>query len=131
MPLRSHIDHDRRVVFVYAEGLLTDTEMLNYQRNVWSAPAVTGYDELIDMTTVTDVEPYSPDGIKQLATGAARTDSQTLSQRLAIVAPHDLAFGLARMYQAYREASPAATKQVVVFRDRAAALQWLGLDESD
>ena len=131
MPLKTRIDHDRRVVIVYGEGLLTDAEILDYQRTVWSDPAVTGYNELVDMTKVTDVRPYSPSGIKQFAIGVARTDAQTLSERLAIVAPNDLAFGLARMYQAYREISPAATKQVAVFRDRASALQWLGLEESD
>ncbi|HUI27625.1 MAG TPA: hypothetical protein VL403_16195 [Candidatus Kryptonia bacterium] len=105
--------------------------MLDYQRTVWSDPAVTGYNELVDMTTVTDVQPYSPSEIKQFAILAARMDAMTLSSRLAIVAPDDFAFGLGRMYQAYREVSPAATKQVAVLRDRASALQWLGLNELD
>lgn len=45
--------------------------------------------------------------------------------RAAIVAPQDLAFGLGRMYDTYRELSGRSTRQVAVFGSMAEALQWL------
>ena len=46
--------------------------------------------------------------------------------KIAVVAPKDLSFGLARMYEAYSDNVPS---DFVVFRAVDAALAWLGLPE--
>jgi len=58
---------------------------------------------------------------------SAEMDKPGSSLRLAIVAPGDFAFGLGRMYSAYREMNAQSTKQVAVLRALPRALGWLGL----
>src|SRR5262249_8679936 len=129
MPIEHRIDHERRVVFAKGQGRFTDQDVFNYQLGVWSDPSIQGYDELIDMTNVHDIEQTSPERIRQLAQESAQMDQPERHSRFAIVAPQDIAFGLGRMYQAFRELNPASTKKVGVFRSLAEALKWLGVED--
>ncbi len=45
--------------------------------------------------------------------------------RRAIVADKDITFGMARMYEVFREDAP---EEIKLFRDIAEARRWLGLD---
>jgi len=71
------------------------------------------------------VEYGSPWKVREMAGMAAAMDAVGPPTRLAIVAESDLHFGLARMYQAFREANPKSTREVRAFRDYAEALRWL------
>jgi len=46
--------------------------------------------------------------------------------RLAFILTTPLAFGLGRMYEAYRSLVPGGVKEARVFKDRQAALEWIG-----
>jgi hypothetical protein len=127
MPIEFYVDHERRTVFAKGRGVLTNDELVNYQQQVWSRPEVAGFDELMDMSVVKEIGGLSTAGVQELADLSAAMDRTDVATRFAVVAPDDLAFGLARMYGAYRETSPHSTKQVAVFRTRADALRWLGL----
>jgi hypothetical protein len=129
MPIEYVIDHARRLVHARGTGLFTGADMFNYQREVWSQPAVAGYDELVDMTDVKEIAAPAPAGprMKQLASEAAAQDPPTSAGKFAIVAPNPLAFGLGRAYQTYRELDPRSKKQVRVFRTMAEALSFLGI----
>jgi hypothetical protein len=129
MPFEYRIDHGCRIVLTEGRGTVTDPEVFAYQRDVWSSPDLAGYDELIDMSGVMQIVLPTAERVRQLADLAAAMDVSTAPARLAIVAPDDYAFGLGRMYSAFRETNPQSTKQVAVFRSRANALQWLGLRE--
>src|SRR5262249_19106937 len=129
MPLEHRIDHHRRIVFTRASGTLTDHELFAYQREVWSRPEVSGYDELVDMTDVEHVADASPTGMVRLATLSAGMAVHAPATRFAIVAPRDFEFGLGRMYGAHREMDSRSTKRVGVFRTRPEALEWLGLSQ--
>jgi hypothetical protein len=124
--LAYEIDHTHRIVRVKAEALLTAEEMFAYQREVWSRLDVAGYDELIDVSGVERIVGPSPTRIAELADLSARMDSQASPSRLAIVVPDDFAFGLGRMYQAYRATNPSSRKEVAVFRSPVEAVRWLG-----
>jgi hypothetical protein len=128
MPLEYRIDQERRVVFVTATGLLADEEVFGYQREVWSRSDVAGFDEVIDMGAVEDLVGSSGDRVKALADLASTMDVPGASSRLAIVAPQDFAYGLARMFETYRSMSQRGSKVVSVFRSMQAALDWLGLE---
>jgi hypothetical protein len=128
MPLEHRIDHRLRLVLTRAIGTLTDDEVFGYQREVWSRPDVAGYDELVDMSDVGHVAVPSADRIVQLASLSASMDARTPASRFAIVAPRDFEFALGRMYEAHRELDSRGTKRVGVFRSRAEALAWLGLE---
>jgi hypothetical protein len=125
MPIDYRIDHERRLVLATAHDAITEDDLMGYQQTAWSDPAVAGYGELVDMSTVLDIETPSVSGIRRLAALSTRMDAAQGESRFAIVAPGDLAFGLARMYQVYRELEGGGRKQVCVFRTREDALAWL------
>ena len=125
MPIEYTIDHTRRLVAATARGTLTGEDIFGYQKDVWSRPEVSGYDELMDMTDVEKIDLRTVDRIKQLAELSASMDTTAAQSRFAIVAPGDYAFGLGRMYESYRRLEGRSTKQVGVFRSHAEAMAFL------
>lgn len=130
MPIEYSIDPSRRLVAARGLGVLTSEDVFGYQREVWSRPDVVGYDELMDMAEVTRVDVPDPpgDGFRALAGESAASDAPAKPTKFAIVAAENFAFGLARMYQAYRELEPRSTKEVKVFRTMSEALAFLGIE---
>lgn len=128
MPIEHRIDHQRRLVMARVFGKLGPHEMVQYQRTVWSAPEIASYDELVDMTDVEEIPMVSPGQMQMLATVSATMDPPATCAKFAIVAPSDLAFGLGRMYQAFRGLQTEGTKEVRVFRTEAEALAYLGIE---
>ena len=127
MPLAYRIDHDARIVLAVGSGIVTHADVFAYQTEVWSRPEVAGYDELVDMSLVTDVV-ASGDGARDLAALSATMDDKDTTSRFAIVAQTDIAFGLGRMYQTYRALDRRSTKEVGVFRTMREALAFLRRD---
>lgn len=130
MPIEYRVDHERRVILSRIHGTLTDEDAFGYQAALGSQPDLAGYDELADMTDVVEIVLPSPDRVRDLAWFSATMDRPDRPSRIAIVAPTDLAFGLGRMYEAYRSAHPGSNRNVGVFRTRSEALAFLGLVES-
>jgi hypothetical protein len=60
----------------------------------------------------------------------ARIDVFSAKSRRAFFAPSLLAFGMSRMFIAFREGS-GGQEQMKVFSDRKEALQWLGISLFD
>ena len=129
MPFDYRLDPGCQVLLTRGRGTITDHDVFAYQREVGARPDLAACDELIDMSSVEQIASPLAERVRTLADLAAETDAPTAAARLAIVAPDDFAFGLGRMYAAYRETNPRSTKQVGVFRSRADALEWLGLCE--
>jgi hypothetical protein len=127
MPLEYRIDRERRVVFATATRTLSDENVFDYQREVWSRGDLAGYDEIVDLSLVEDLVLSSGDRVRALAELASSMDVPGASSRLAIVAPHDLAYGFARMFETYRTMNQRGAKVVSVFRSMQAALDWLGV----
>ena len=125
MPIDYRIDHDRRLVLATAHGEIGEDDLLTYQKTVWSDPTHAGYGELVDMSGVAAIKTPSVAGMRNLAALSASMDTPGRASRFAIVAPGDLAFGLGRMYQSYRELKADTRKKVAVFRTRDEALDWL------
>jgi hypothetical protein len=130
MPFLYRIDTTIRVVVTAGHGMITDVDVFGYQREVWSRPDVGGYDELIDMTRVTSIEVSSSGRVRDLAALSADMDATVTGTRLAIVAPDDLAYGLGRMYQNYRELNPLTRREVGVFRTMEEALAFLQIEHA-
>ena len=128
MPLDYRIDHERRVVFAAATGILTVEDFLLRHREVWARSDVAGFDAIYDLGGLDDLVLSSGERLRELADLASTMDVPGVVSRLAIVAPRDFAFGLARMYEAYRSMSLRGSKTVSVFRSMQAALDWLGLE---
>src|SRR5437867_2916534 len=125
MPIEHSIDHQRRLIIARGRGTLTDQDIFGYQKQVWSKAEVAGYDELMDMSEVEHIRLESIDRVQLLAKVSAGMDAPSSAPKFAIVAPDDVAFGLARMYQTYRSLDDRSTKQVGVFRSWEKALAFL------
>ena len=128
MPIEFRIDHERRVIIAKGKGAFTGEDMLRYQQEAWSQPGVAGYNELVDMTDVTEIVDPSMDDIRRIVQLSASMDPPDGNARFAIAAPNRLMFGLGRMYEAYRELDPKSTKVVRVFKTVREALDFLGLE---
>lgn len=130
MPITYSIHPERRLVVARIRGKVRDTEVFDFQRAVWSREDVTGYDELVDTTEMEDLELPSIGRIRDFAEFSAALDVPTANSptKIAILAPTDFVFGIARMYEAHREVNPAGMKRVAVFRTLEEALAYLGLD---
>jgi len=129
MPLDYRIDRERRVVFATATRTLSDEDVSAYQREIWSGGDLAGYDEIVDLGPAEELVMSSGDSVRALADLATAMDVPGASSRLAIVAPHDLAYGFARMFETYRTMNQSGAKIVSVFRSMQAALHWLGLED--
>lgn len=131
MPIEYKIDHAKRLIVARGSGVFTDSDVFDYQREAWSSPEVAGYDELVDMTDVQEVALPSADSMRALASISASIDPPEGGTKLAIVAPQDFAFGLGRMYEAYRGFQRASKKEVAVFRTLPEALAFLGKEGAE
>lgn len=131
MPIVYTIVHERRLVVARGRGEFTDADVFGYQQEVWSRADVAGYHELVDMTEVVAIALPSTERMRELAALSAGMDPPHDSAKMAIVAPQDFAFGLGRMYEAYRGFEPASKKEVGVFRTLREALEFLGLENLD
>ena len=127
MGIEYRIDHARRLVMAQGHGILTPEDVLGYQQAVWSRPELAGYDELMDVTWVEQIVAPPAAGARELAHLATEMDAGAPGSRFAIVAPSDFAYGLGRMYQAYRNLQERGTRSVGVFRSHGEAMAFLGL----
>lgn len=129
MPLEYEIDSKRKLVIAKVKGALTKEHLFAYQNEVWTRPEVRGFDELVDMREAGQIDQPDKSMLQQLAKTASSMDDQDTKTRFAIVPDRDLAFGLGRMYQAYRDLAPQSNKEVAVFRIMEEALAWLSRDK--
>jgi hypothetical protein len=125
MPIEYRIEHENRMVIARGFGVITDSDVFGYQREVWSQRELEGYHELVDMSGVERIDLPSTDRVAALAMMSAKMDTPYHPSKFAIVASEDVSFALGRMYQAYREMDPRSTKQVEVFRTMDLALNWM------
>jgi hypothetical protein len=125
MPIHYEIDNEKKLIRARAYGSLTDEDVFGYQRNIMLVPGIQEFDELLDMCDVSHVEVKSADRMDDLAAFAASSDHPRQSARFAIIAGDVLKYGLARMYQTYREMNPRSTKVVGVFHTTQEAMEWL------
>ena len=115
------------VVFVQT-GRVPDDQFLNFYKSFFESDAFDlPLNILVDLRE-TSSSSRSPETLLRFAELAekklADVDNRT---KVAVVAPRDTSFGLARMYEIL---SGPVDWDFVVFRATAAALAWLGLPEN-
>lgn len=124
MPIEHRYDAEQRVLHVRAHGAVTDAELLEYARVVTTDPALDpDANEVIDLRDVTAPD-ATTETLKRVADTFRDAERAAKPVRIALVAAGDAAYGLARMYQAFRIDSPA---EIQVFREMGKARDWLGL----
>ncbi|HYA25075.1 MAG TPA: hypothetical protein VEF05_12990 [Terriglobales bacterium] len=126
MPIRSAIYKEKRLVVTIEEGRVTFGDMMANQDRLLNDPDFDPeFNQLSDATLATDTDLSASNA----TTLYARRVFSTAARR-AVVAPSAFTYGIARMLQTYVELSKNGP-HVAVFRDRASALQWLGVSEED
>ncbi len=124
MPIQYRIDVATGVLHVTAEGRVSDAELRDFATRAAGDPELrSGIHELIDLRSA-DLAEISSGLIPEVASVFGAHDRGRTEARIAIVASDDAAYGLSRMYQAYRDDAPFELR---VFRDLEDARAWLGL----
>ncbi len=104
-------------------GKVRDTDLVEAYRDFLdSGPWHAGLMELVDLEGA-DLSEVTADGLRKLTeVMTSSLDAENATVATAIYAPHDLPFGLARMYQAFADESPESVR---VFRDLDEARTWI------
>lgn len=123
MPADFFIDRQRKIVFSKATGKLGYAEGLDHMDRLQIHPDFQPeFDQLFDFRDVTEVD-LSHDDVRQLA---ERPVFSPRSRR-AFVVSNALSFGVARMFQAYRDIR--GESGITIFKEMKEALSWLSLSE--
>jgi hypothetical protein len=133
MPLTVRVDQALRVRYAVASGTVTDADVLDtYGGELVDPTFDPALDQIFDGRAIDRLEVTS-EALRTLADLMVVVDGALppgIHPRVAIVVPTDVAFGLARMYQAYRE-SRGTPKQYYVCRSMDEARRWMQLPEGD
>ncbi len=118
MPAFFEIEKHLRLVITSASGVVTMAEALAHNQKLRKDPDFDpSFSQLIDLSNVTKIE-LNREDILTLAQDPILSDNS----RRAILATGDLTFGLARMFEMFRESKGKET--IRVFRNRDEARAW-------
>lgn len=116
-----HLD-DRGFVLIEPTGLLTPDELMRlWERAVALTANQPGTPRVWDFSA-TDVSLLSGATLRDLVRRILPRDPEQGAVRVALVSTSDVAYGLSRMWQVFRE---GAAPTIAVFRDRDDAIAWV------
>jgi hypothetical protein len=119
MPAFYKIDKERKLVMSSGSGVLTLEDILTHQERLLRDPEFeASFSQLSDLTQVTKVD-MTADQVRL----AAKKDLFSPRSRRALVVRNDLQYGLARMFEMYRDS--AGEVGIRVFRNLDEALDWV------
>ena|SRR5450631_2469361 len=127
MAIEYGIDTERRLLLMKGCGTLTAEDILGYLRDALSRPEVAGCNELLELSEVQDIV-LSTMGKMQLFAQLAKSMGSASASKLAIVAKNDVASGLGRMFDMYRNLQGESAKEVGIFASMADALSFLKIE---
>ena len=124
MPISTEFVRDGRGVQLTGTGLLTGKEILEAKAALLRAPdRLKGlHYGLVDVTDVTELRITRDDVLEFVQVDMQIALIVPRSPAVAVVAPGDLAFGIARMWEAFAEVTGW---NIHVFRSRGEADPWL------
>ena len=122
MPVSHLIDHDKMIILVTIEGVVSDEDIIEHQRKTRNDPALDpSFGQLADLSNIRKLE-ITAQGVQKFTS----MEFSTEWSRRAFVAPNDVSFGFARMFQMMRDSDQEQTE---VFRSMEGAHQWLSSPE--
>jgi len=127
MAIEYGIDAERRLLLMKGQGILTVEDILGYLRDALSRPEVSGCDELLELSEVQDIV-LTAIGKMQLFGQLAKIMGSASASKLAIVAKNDVASGLGRLFDTYRNLQGESAKEVGIFGSMADALSFLKVE---
>jgi hypothetical protein len=128
MPAKHHIDNNAKLIITTWEGEAVDIELIEtikkYQNTIQLQPEYVDYNEVVDFSKVTNVK-LTTEGIREISKIAVKTDHVDIKTKLAIIVSSPLVYGLARMYEIYRNLAPNPNKEIKVFNEMSDAYSWI------
>lgn len=128
MPAKHHIDSTSRLLITTWEGEAVDVDFIEaikkYQQDIQCNSDYSNFNEIVDLTRITGIK-LTTNGIKHMSSIASNTDQNRTNTKLALIVSSNLAFGLARMYEAYRSMSKNSNKEIRVFKNETDAFTWI------
>ena len=123
MPATYTIDQESAVVRVECFGVFTNEDMLDCVARLYNDPArKPGMPTLVDCRGVERMM-VTPSGVQAaVVVQATMVDRRQPPWAVAVIAPQDEVFWMARTYEVLRAGSPETVR---VFRQPAAAKRWL------
>ena len=100
MPASLKVDVKNRTVYSSFEGLISDSDLLAHGSAIKNHPDFNPrFSEIVDFSKVTELR-VTVGFINSLAKSGS---VYSAASKHAVIAPHDLSFGIARMYQILAE----------------------------
>lgn len=128
MPFNFKIEPEFNLVILKHIGTISDDEFLSYYKSLFNNDSFDPSMNLIIDLENTDSSTRSSEVLYQLAGIFRHKFSQTKTYpKIAIIAPKDLSFGLARTYEAFIDKVPVKFN---VFREKEKAYAWLEIPDN-
>jgi hypothetical protein len=128
MTIRVSVDATEGVRYTVMSGVVRDDELLDSYAVLRASPdAERSLPGIIDLREVSKFD-VTADVVRRIGTMLRDMEPPGVRRRVAIAAPDDVAFGMARMFEAYRHGGGT---EYAVFRDMSEARRWLGLNSAD
>lgn len=124
MPITFRAIPEYNLAILVHVGKIPDDEFLAFYESLYKSDSFDPSMNLIVDLRKTDSSPRSTEALYRFAQSMRVTQGITTRTKVAVVAPKDLSFGLARMCQTFADSVPW---DFVVFRAMDAALAWLDL----
>jgi hypothetical protein len=123
MPATYTIDQESSLVRIVCSGVFTNQEMIDCMERLYRDPARRpGMPSLIDCREVENMQVTPPGGQAAATIGATLLDPVQPSWAVAVIAPQDEVFWMARTFEVLRAGSPQTVR---VFREPTDAQRWL------
>jgi hypothetical protein len=120
MAIAYNVDQGSNVVRLRASGTLVPDDLVSLWRDLETDPRIGSWRAIFDMTDVTEIA-LDADYLRTLAHRRPSFPFRTPDERVAIVAPSDVAFGMSRMFSQLA----GSEDTMRVFRDVKDAEDWL------
>jgi len=128
MPIIYDLTPDGKLAIFRHVGVVPDDEFLSSYKKYFQNPDISKAENLLVDLQKTRSSQRGSEALKKLSEFLrAKFKNSPIRRRVAVVAPTNVSFGLARMYEAFSELVPW---EFVVFRDPDAAKAWLDVPES-
>ena len=124
MPISYRIDVARDLILTTGSGTLSDADIVGLKEQLaQDRDFKPGMRELSDLRSIDRLDATAA-GVRNMVQLDARESGKVRSHRLALVVSQEVAYGMARMYQALSEPHIGG---VAVFRDIDEARAWLDI----
>ena len=126
MPYTYEFSDQYPLVQVYIRGRDTFSDHIERIERITSDPRwESNHCVLVDFSETTDFD-ISTSDLERIAALQHQRNETIGSGKMAVVAPTDFVFGLTRMWEAYMDSEAPSIMQIMVFRNRGNAIEWLG-----